>query len=223
VRLRNSILATCLAGLFILSACSDDGGSQESDDETTDAPSDGVAVDEWVAEVCTSLDEWIGALEAADEELQDVLDLSGTTGRTGDGGLDTGTTGTGTADIDERKQTLVDFLDDAVAASDKLLDELDAAGVPDVGEGEELAEVFNDGFKAARDALADGLDNAEQLSTDSAADFRDGVTEITDDIDIAFIELQTAFNEAGSELDVDEFDEAYAEEEACEPIRESSA
>jgi hypothetical protein len=204
-------------------ACGDDGGSATSDDDTTDEatdePSDGVSADEWVASLCMSLDDWLANLEEATEDVQDVLGLQGQVGRTGDSG-DTGTDtgGADDVDLDEQKELLVDFLDTAISLTDTLVDEIEDAGVPDVEDGEEIADVFVTSFGDAGDTFEEAREQAEDLPTDDPDDFADEVLEIGDEIDIAAIEIQTAFNELSDDFDTEELDEAFNDEEACQEL-----
>ena len=189
-------------------------------DEGTDEPSDG-SVNEWVANLCTSLDDWLTNVEAATEDVQDVLSLTGGAGgNTGDTGTDTGTdtgnTGNNDVDLDEQQELLGDFLDTAVSLTDDLIDELEDNGVPDIEDGEEIAEVFLAGFEDARDTFASAREQVDELPTDDPDDFADEVVEIGDEIDVAAIEIQTSFDEAGAEFDTSDLDEAFADEEAGE-------
>jgi hypothetical protein len=225
VRLHNSIVAGCFAGLLVLTAaCSDDsGGSAETTDAATDAPSDGVPIEEWTATVCSSMLDWVEAIAVIDEDAQDVVGLRGRVGtgdRTGDTGLDTGDTGTGSSDLDpaEAQEVLVELFDDAAAVSDAFVEELEDAGVPEISDGQELADLFVESFGVVAGAFAAARDDSEDLPVDNRAEFEEAAQLILDDIDIASTNVETAFNEADSELDVGEFEDAYADNEACQDL-----
>ncbi|MGH9026704.1 MAG: hypothetical protein ACRDWD_11420 [Acidimicrobiia bacterium] len=234
MRLRNPLMAGCLAGFLVLAAaCGDDGGSSDGDDDTTDEatdePSDGTSIDVWTASICTSLTDWIDAITAIDDDAQDVVGLQGTveTDDTGDDtGFDTGENGNrGSANIepDEARRILVGLFGDAADASDELIEGLEDAGVPDIDDGQELNDLFLENFTNVREAFATARDDAEDLPVDDPEDFTDAAQTILDDIEIASIDVQTAFNEASTELDVDEFEDAFADDEACEGIADAGA
>ena len=227
--MRTSWAAGALTAMLAIAgaACSDDGGvtggntTDDSTDESTDEPSDD-SINAWVATLCTSLDDWITNLELATEDVQDVLNLQGEAGGgdTGtDTGTDTGNTGSTDVDLDEQVELLADFLDTSVELTETLIDELEDAGVPDTEDGEEIAEVFLAGFNDARDIFAEAREQVDDVPTDDPEDFEEAVLEIGDEIDIAAIEIQTAFNEAGDDFDTTDLDEAYEEEEACEALQ----
>jgi hypothetical protein len=226
VRLRTPVVAGCVAGFLALAAaCSDDGGgSADTTDEATDAPSDGVPIEEWTASVCSSMLDWVDAIAVIDQDAQDVVGLRsriGTGDRTGDTGLDTGDTGnTGSNDLDpaEARELLVDLFDDAAAASDAFVEELEDAGVPEGDDGEELADLFVESFTVVADAFAAARDDSEGLPVGSRAEFEEDAQLILDDIDVASTNIETAFNEADSELEVDEFEDAYGDNETCQEL-----
>lgn len=206
-------------------ACSDDGGTSgddETTDEATDDPGDG-SIEVWTATVCTSLNDWIDVIAEIDADAQDAVTLQGTVDRD-DTGFDTGDTGTsGKVGPEAGRRILVALFGDAADATDDLVQDLEDAGVPDIEDGEELTELFLENFSNVRDAFARARDDAGDLPVNNAEDFADAAQSILDDIDVASTDVETAFNEASTELDVSEFEEAFADEDACVAIAEAGA
>jgi hypothetical protein len=223
VHLRNALIVGFCAGLFMIgAACSDDGAA--SDDETTDDATDDTgdgSIEIWTATVCTSLSDWLDVIAAIDADAQDAVTLQGTVDRD-DTGFDSGDTGTsGDVGPEAGRRILVTLFADAADATDDLVQDLEDAGVPDIEDGDELTELFLENFSNVRDAFIRARDDAEDLPVDDAEDFADAAQSILDDIDIASTDVETAFNEASTELDVSEFEEAFADEDACVAIAEA--
>lgn len=226
MHLRNPLIVGLCTALFVISAaCSDDGGAGsggEATDDTTDDTGDG-SIEVWTATVCMSLSDWIDVIAAIDADAQDAVTLQGT-GDRADTGFDSGDTGTG-GDVGPAagRRILVALFGDAADATDDLVQDLEDAGVPDIEDGAELTQLFLENFSNVRDAFVRARDDAADLPVDDAEDFADAAQSILDDIDVASTDVETAFNEASTELDVSEFEEAFADEEACVAIAEAGA
>ena len=116
---------------------------------------DPVAVDDYANDLCTALTGWTEELRERQTELQE--------------GADTG--GSPEADRDALQR----FVDGAVAASDSLVDDVEAAGVPDIEDGEEVADAFQDAVEETRSELEDAQADVADIPTDSSDSYRAAV------------------------------------------------
>jgi hypothetical protein len=113
---------------------------------------DGREPDAWVADVCSGLTGWIAELQ----------DLTATYGQDL-ARLQAGTGGPERVAARVKDRTLV-FIDEGVAAGERLIDRIGEAGVPAVEDGREVVRTFERGIAEMRDAFAGlrgGLRSAE--------------------------------------------------------------
>jgi hypothetical protein len=156
------------------------------------APTKEVSAEKWVRSICTALGDWEDAL--ADARANQDPEAT---------------------KPDELKETVVAYLDEVTEATNTLLSDLKKAGTPDVDNGKAVARVFRKGFRQARDTFADAANAAEDLDTDDQAQFDEEVAEIVTAIEEGATEIGATFDEADSEYDVPELDEAFEAEPAC--------
>ena len=151
-----------------------------------------VAVGDFASDICTAFTDRTNSIREGQTELQKSLDPG--------------------ASPTEQKDALAAFLDDAVAASDQLVEDVDAAGVPDTENGEEVADAVESAAKGALERLGDAQDQVEDLPTDSPRAFQEAAGEFRD-------ELGTALEGLGdriAEVDTPELEKALEEESACQ-------
>lgn len=169
--------------LAVATAC-EDGGTAGTGDGT-------VSAEEYVAAVCTEITGWVEEVQARSEQVgQDVV---------------TETT------LEGQRGVLAEFLDDVVALTDDHLAGMRDAGVPDVEDGEQIAETLVGVFADARVVLADAREGVDELSTDDAAAFQAGAVELGSGV-------ATALEGIGSSvtgLDSPELVAAAEDEPAC--------
>ena len=153
---------------------------------------DSVDVGAYAADICTAFTDWTKAIQDRQTELEE--------------GLQPG------ASPQEGKDALQGFLDDAVTASDQLVEDVDAAGTPDTENGDEAATALQDAAQGARDQLATAQEDVGDLPTDSPEAFSEAADEFGN-------EVRTALEGVGDglqDIDTPELDEAIDEEEACQ-------
>jgi hypothetical protein len=153
---------------------------------------DSVAVGDYAADICTAFTDWTKAIQDRQTELEE--------------GLQPG------ASPQEGKDALQGFLDDAVTASDQLVEDVDAAGTPDTENGEDAATALQDAAQGARDQLAQAQEDVGDLPTDSPEAFSEAADEFGN-------EVRTALEGVGDglqDIDTPELDEAIDEAEACQ-------
>lgn len=151
-----------------------------------------VEVGDFASDICTAFTDWTDAIQSRQTELQGALDPN--------------------ASPQEGKDALQGFLDDAVEASDQLVDDVDGAGTPDTENGEDAAEALQGAAEGARDKLAEARDEAEQLPTESAEAFSKSARDFGNDVRSAL----EGVGEGLEEIDTPELDKAIDEESACQ-------
>jgi hypothetical protein len=180
--LRSKTILLIAVLALFISACGDDD----------DGGGDSVEVGQYAADICTAFTDWTEAIQERQTELEQ--------------GLEPG------ASPQEGKDALQGFLDDAVTASDQLVEDVDAAGTPDTENGEEAATALQDAAQGARDQLAQAQEDVADLPTDSPEAFSAAADEFGNDV-------RTALEGVGDgleDIDTPELDEAIDEEEACQ-------
>lgn len=158
-----------------------------------DGGGDTVSADEYVGSVCTAISDMVGVLQGSQTELQDAL----------------------SGDPEQGKELLVSFLQDSADTVGAAADDLEAAGTPDVDNGEEIAETIPAAFSDLETAISDAASQAEDISTDSPAEFAEQAQEVG-------TAVQQAGDQIGASLDElatsDELEAAAEESEACQEI-----
>ena len=167
---------------LFISACGDD-------DDDGGGSAD---VGDYAADICTAFTDWTTAIQERQTDLQE--------------GLQPG------ASPAEGKEALQGFLDDAVSASDQLVEDVEAAGTPDTENGDDAANALQDAAQGARDQLADAQENVAELPTDSPQAFSEAADQFGNDV-------RTALEGVGDglqDIDTPELDQAIDDEEACQ-------
>ena len=102
-------------GMLVMGACSGrDGGTDEGEVDT-----DTVSATEYATGMCSAIAGWIEDIQRLNADLQANLDPM--------------------ASLDSLKDMTVGFLGDVTDATDAVIDEVEAVGVPDVEDGEAAA------------------------------------------------------------------------------------
>ncbi len=161
----------------------------------------GEAVESWVADVCSGMTSWVEELEERSEGLNDELE-----------GLEEG-------DSEGVKEVTVAFLGDAVAATERLIERIDEAGVPAVEDGREVADTFLEAIGQVRDVFAEVQDGVGELSTEDPEAFRRALEDFASSIQdntAAAVEVFSEAQEAG--LGGPELDQAFENEPACKAL-----
>jgi hypothetical protein len=177
-----TLLLLALLAALFVAACGDD-------DDDGGGSAD---VGEYASDICTAFTDWTQAIQDRQTELQE--------------GLQPG------ASPEEGKEALQGFLDDAVSASEQLVEDVDAAGVPDTENGEDAAEALQGAAEGARDQLAEAQENVGDLPTDSPQAFGEAADQFGNDVRSAL----EGVGDGLQDIDTPELDEAIDEEEACQ-------
>ena len=199
-----------VAGLVMLAlalvACGGGDGEEGGDTGTTTGTtaeatggdtgtSGGTATpEEYVKSVCTSMSTWVNDVQTMSTEFGSSLDPS--------------------ADIQTQKDAIVGLFDDMLAATDTLISSLDAAGTPDVADGDQIRSTLSDSFEQARTALEDAKNQIDALSVDDPQAF---ATELTN-IGTAIQTSMNGITGSLSGLAAPELEQAAANEPACQQM-----
>lgn len=151
-----------------------------------------VSVDDYANDLCTALISWTETVRTSQTELQESSQPGRSPG--------------------DDRDALQRFVDQAVAASDELVEDVEAAGAPGTENGEEAAEAFRAAAADTRSELEDAQDEVADLPTDSPQAYRtavdDLVTELSGTLDGIDDQLQ--------DVDAPELERALDEASACQ-------
>ena len=172
-------------GMLVMGACSGgDGGDGET--ET-------VSATEYATGVCGAISGWIDDIQGLNQDLQAELDPTS---------------------VDSLKDSMVGFLDDVTTATEDVIDEVEAAGIPDVEDGQAAADAVLTALQNSRDVFEDARDRVQGLSTADPAAFGEELQTLGTDI-------QSSMSDIGGELDQfasPELDEAAKDVPACDEV-----
>ena len=170
------------------------GGSDSSSSSGTDPET-------WAADVCGALSTWTDDLRTKSQSLSSDLQSS--------------------SDLKQVKSKLVTFLDDAKASTQKMVDDVKAAGPPEGKNGTTVQEDLESGLSDARDALDKAESKAEDLDTTNARTFLTGVSNLGQQVQAELQATAEHFNSIKSTSG--ELDNAISNEPSCKPFLSNSS
>ena len=153
---------------------------------------DSVAVEDYANDLCTALTRWTDTLRDRQAELQQEA-ASG-------------------AAPQVSRDALQRFVDGAVDASEQLVSDVDAAGVPDIDDGEEVADAFREAVEETLSQIEQAQADVGDIPTDTPSEYRTAVDEF-------LTELQSTLegiDEHVQDIDAPELDLALDEASACQ-------
>ena len=163
-------------GMLLMGACAGDDGGTDGEVET-----DTVSATEYATGVCGAIAGWVDDIQGLNQDLAANLDPSS---------------------IDALKETMVGFLDDVTGATDDVIDEVEAAGIPDVDDGEAAAEAVLSALRDSRAVFEDARDRVQGLSTADPDAFAQELQTLGTDIQSSMSGIGTQLDQFGSpELD----------------------
>ena len=178
-------------GMLMLGACSGEGGGGTDGEVETDT----VSATEYATGVCGAIAGWVDDIQGLNQDLQANL-------------------GPVSTDIDALKEVMVGFLEDVTAATESVIDEVEAVGIPDVEDGQAAGDAVLTALSDSRDVFQDAHDRVEGLSTADPAVFGEELQTLGTD-------LQSSMSGIGSELDQfasPELDEASKDIPECQEV-----
>jgi hypothetical protein len=180
-------LGAAFAILASFACGGDDGGGGDS-----------VSAGEYASSICTGVDEWFQAIQAQTEQLTDAAaDLEG--------------------DLDGAKESIEGYIDDVIVATDALLEEVDAAGEPDVENGAEVAAALEEGFENVKGEFEQAKEDIGAVSTDDPEEFTAEFERIGGRLQDGSA-MEEAFAGLEEFSDNEELDAAFDEEESCQAL-----
>jgi hypothetical protein len=183
------LAVAAVAFVLAVPACGGDGG---------DGGTDGREAQAWVADVCSAVGSWV---EGIQEE-----------------GTALGESAQGAENLQQARGQFVDFFDQVIARTERMLRQVGDAGAPAVEDGDAIAEDLHSALEPIQGVFEDARGDAANLPTDDPAAFQAGATEIGETVQREAAEIGEAFDRLEREYDVPELDEAFDEEEACAEI-----
>jgi hypothetical protein len=193
---RRRALFASLAAIAVLAAAacggggSGDGGDGGGGDEATEP----VSAATWLDDFCTALGTWQTELTEGAPDFADV------------------------SDAESAKDTLVSYLDSVVAATDTLVSDIQAAGVPDVENGEAIASEMRTAIASVGDDFAAAKADVEALSVDDPAAFASGLTDVGTTLTNAGTTAGTTFDQLAEQYPSADLDAAAAEAASCQNV-----
>ena len=153
---------------------------------------DPVAVDDYANGLCTALTGWTEELRDRQADLQ--------------AGAEPGRSPEADRDALQR------FVDGAVAASDGLVEDVEGAGVPDIEDGEEVADAFQSAVEETRSELEEAQAEVAEIPTQSAESYEAAVEDFVTEIRSTLEGIDDHFQD----VDAPELDMALDEAAACQ-------
>jgi hypothetical protein len=149
----------------------------------------------WVADLCTAIGGWTDELVALGTGIGETLGEDATP--------------------EEGRDALVGLFDDAITATDDMLDAVEEAGAPDVEDGEALAADLLDILTKTKDILEEGRESAADLPTGNPEAFREAATEVGSSVEESFNALGEGFEKLDERYDGINLESDFEDEPAC--------
>lgn len=118
-------------------------------------------------------------------------------------------------DPEAGKEVLTTFMDDMISDTDTLITRVEDAGVPDVDDGEQIANEVQSALEEVKSILEDARSQIDDLPTDDPQAFAEGTQEVGTSLQQSGEEVQSGL----SELQSAELEEASQDIEACQEIQ----
>lgn len=174
-----------IAAALMLAACGGGDASNGGGSEET------VTAQEYASDVCGALDAWVTASRDRAGSLTGVLNPTDTP--------------------ENRRDVLAGYIDGVIEDTEALLDDVQAAGVPDVEGGEEIAGQIADAFDSVKTELEQTRDDVDALPTDDPAAFTAAATQLGTSVQTSL----TAVGTSVGGISQPELNQAFAVEPTC--------
>jgi hypothetical protein len=195
VRARGALLVLLVTvAVLVAAACGGGGGEEDAGGDGGGDATETVSAATWMGDFCTALGTWQTELTEGAPDFSEVSDAA------------------------SAKDTVVSYLDSVVAATQTLVADIQAAGVPEVENGEAIATEMRSAIEAVGDDFAAAKADVEALSTDDPAAFAASLGELGTTLTEAGTAAGTAFDQLGEKYPAADLDAAAAEAESCQSI-----
>lgn len=178
--------------LSMLAACGSDDPEAGGGDTTAEAPAEATAPADYMEGLCAAIVSFQTDLESESASLEDSF--------SGD-----------TPTPEESKTVLGTFLGTLADRTEQLLDEVDALGTPDVGNGEDVKTALTTAFEQVVVLFRDARSEIEGLSTEDPAALAEGFATAGTKLQEAATGITAPFDDLSSP----ELDEAGADAPSC--------
>ena len=149
----------------------------------------------WANRLCTDLGSWLSTVQAGADQLRRAQ--------------------AGATSLEQARSHLVDYLEVAVAATNRLLDANKKEGVPDVADGKALAGELRSSVEKTKAVFEQGRATARRLPTSDVNAYRTQAQALGTDIATAGKDLQASVSGATKRYRSATIDQALREQPAC--------
>ncbi len=187
--------ASTTAGGGASSTAASSTGSETTSGGSTSG--DAVPVDTWAGSVCGAVDTWLAGINANGAKLtEDVKSIT---------------------DLTAGRDILVKFMDDAVALTDTMISDVQAAGAPDIasGDGDQLSADLIDALTPVKETFADAKTEAQKLPTSDPAAFSQAATDLGQKITSSQTGFSASFDALQKKYDDPALNDAFANNPSC--------
>ena len=188
------LAASCSKSSSTTSAASTGSSSTASSStfSSTGSPVGGsTAAAAYAKEVCGAMVTWVNALSSAQPNIS------------------------GSSSAEQTKQALVDYFDSVISQTDTMVNQLKAAGTPDVSGGAEASQAFVTAMEGLQTAFHQLKDKTEGLDTSNTA-------QMMTDLGAVMKDFQTQMSAIGTQLQGlqsnTELDAAFTAEPSCQQL-----
>jgi hypothetical protein len=190
---RLAILLTAATLAFLAAGCGGGGDSSSAS---------GTKPETWSASVCGALQTWGDDLKAGSGQLSSDIRSS--------------------SDLKSVKQKLVTFLQNAEQSTDKMVDDVKAAGAPAVKDGPAIQQDLESGLTGARTSFQRAVVQAKKLPTNNPQALTTGLSTLAQTIQSELTATGSHFSNLDQKYDLGNLNEAMADEPSCKPFVSSS-
>lgn len=188
-----ALLASIAVLAFAAAGCGGGGGGSSAS---------GTKPETWAASVCGALQTWSDDLKSGSQNLSSDLKNS--------------------SDLKSVKQKLVAFLENAEKSTEKMVQEVKAAGAPAVKDGPAIQNDLENGLTEAQNSFQRAVAKAKKLPTSNPAALTTGLTSLGAQIQSELTGTGQHFSNLESKYDAGDLNKAMADEPACKPFVSSS-
>jgi hypothetical protein len=179
---------------FAAAGCGGSGSNSSS--------SSGAKPETWATSVCGALQTWEDDLKSGSQQLSSDIRSS--------------------SDLKSVKAKLVAFLKSAERSSEKMVDEVKAAGAPAIKDGPALQQDLESGLAQASTSFEKAVAQAKKLPTNNPQALTTGLATLAQTIQGELTATGQHFSTLDSKYDLGDLNQAMAGEPACKPFVSSS-
>ncbi|MFN8027902.1 MAG: hypothetical protein U0W40_16530 [Acidimicrobiia bacterium] len=161
-----------------------------------------VPAKQWSTKFCTALSDWLDSIQGSTADLQAAI--------------------ADTTDLAGSKQTIVDYLNTAIDATDTAIADLKAAGTPKTTNGAKISAAFVSAMGEAKSIFEKAEADAEDLPTDDVTTFSAETSAIGAQISASASKVDAGFSKVSGLDKNNELNDVVAKTRACKFLNSSS-